>query len=98
MKLRYGRRALRQLDEIFAYVAADNPGAAAAIVARVEDLVALIARHPTIGRPMDLEGVRVFRATPYPYLVFYRVDATAETVTILGVRHTSRSDNWREGR
>ncbi len=98
MTVRYSRRALRQLDEIFAYVAADNRRVAASIVARVEVLAHLIARHPTIGRPTDLEGVRVFRATPYPYLIFYSVEPSSGTITILRVRHTSRAQNWKEGR
>ena len=97
MTVRYSRRALRQLDEIFAYVAVDDRRAAASIVARIEALVHLIVRHPTIGRPTDLEGVRVFRAAPYPYLIFYRTDPTTGAVTILRVRHTSRAENWKEG-
>jgi toxin ParE1/3/4 len=98
MKVRYSRRALRQLDEIFAYVATENPRAAASIVARVEMLVHLIRRHPTIGRPTSLEDVRVFRAAPYPYLIFYRVEPASRTITILRVRHTSRAQDWKEGR
>ena len=35
MKLRYERGALADLDEIFAYIAADNPAAAARLVADV---------------------------------------------------------------
>jgi addiction module RelE/StbE family toxin len=96
MKVHYSRRALRQLDEIFTYVAANDRRAAASIVARVEALVQLIARHPMIGRPTDVPDVRVFRAAPYPYLIFYR--AETESVTILRVRHTSRAENWKEGR
>ena len=37
MKLRYERGALADLDEIFAYIAADNPEAAARLVARIEE-------------------------------------------------------------
>jgi hypothetical protein len=36
MKLRFERGALADLDEIFAYVAKDKPGAAAQLVARIE--------------------------------------------------------------
>jgi plasmid stabilization system protein ParE len=36
MKLRYGRGALRDLDEIFALIAQDNPDAAAFLVVRIE--------------------------------------------------------------
>jgi plasmid stabilization system protein ParE len=36
MKLRYERGALCDLAEIFAYIAADNPQAAARLVIRIE--------------------------------------------------------------
>jgi plasmid stabilization system protein ParE len=39
MKLRYERGALADLDEIFAYIAADDPEAAARLVARIEEAV-----------------------------------------------------------
>lgn len=49
MRLRYGRGALRDLDEIFAYVAGDNPVAAARLVSRIESIATLIAEMPLIG-------------------------------------------------
>jgi toxin ParE1/3/4 len=49
MKLRYERGALADLDEIFAYIAHDNPAAAARLVARVEQAAARIAETPYIG-------------------------------------------------
>jgi plasmid stabilization system protein ParE len=74
MKLTYNRQALAQLDEIVVHIAENDPGTAAAVARRIKDLVSLIARHPMIGRSTDLENVRVFRAAPYPYLIFYRLD------------------------
>jgi toxin ParE1/3/4 len=47
MKLRYERGALADLDEIFAYIAADNPEAAARLVARIEEVVGRIAASPS---------------------------------------------------
>ena len=49
MKLRYERGALADLDEIFAYIAADNPEAAARLVAHIEDVAARIATQPFMG-------------------------------------------------
>jgi toxin ParE1/3/4 len=49
MKLRYERGALSDLEEIFAYIAADNPHAAARLVARIEELAERIAESPLIG-------------------------------------------------
>ena len=49
MKLRYARGALSDLDEIFSYIARDNPTAAARLVTRIEQVAALIAERPYIG-------------------------------------------------
>jgi addiction module RelE/StbE family toxin len=97
MTARYSRRALRQLDGIFQYISSENPRAAASVKARIETLVSLLARHPAIGRQTTLEGVRVFLASPYPYLVFYRIDDDEHGITVLRVRHTSRKEDWRKG-
>src|SRR6266511_4608826 len=49
MKLRYERGALDDLDEIFAYIAADNLAAAARLVDRIEDAARRIAATPYMG-------------------------------------------------
>ncbi|MEA2905032.1 MAG: hypothetical protein QOI12_2419 [Alphaproteobacteria bacterium] len=66
MKVSYSRRALAQVAEIFAYLEEDNPIAAAAVVARIENLVSLLSKYPTIGRTTDKEGVRLMGLRPYP--------------------------------
>ena len=65
MKVRYSRRALTQLDQIFSYIAKDNPAAASAVVDRIEALAVLLGRYPTIGRPTDKEDVRVMGVRRY---------------------------------
>jgi toxin ParE1/3/4 len=50
MKLRYERGALADLDEIFSYIAKDNPDAASRLVARVEEVATRIAAFPISGR------------------------------------------------
>jgi plasmid stabilization system protein ParE len=49
MKLRYERGALADLDEIFAYIAADSREAAGRLVARIERVATRIAASPHIG-------------------------------------------------
>lgn len=55
MKVRFTRRATAQLDAIFNYIAKDNPAAAAAVVARVEDRAADLSYFPI---PANLPGKR----------------------------------------
>jgi len=91
VRVRYSRRALVRLEDIFAYIARNNPNAAAAVVRRVEALALfLLGEHPAIGRPTDKEGVRVMSVRPYPYILFYKVLAERDEVRILRVRHTAR--------
>ena len=98
MKVRFSRVASVQLNEILEFIAEESPRTAALVATRVETLVSLLARRPDVGRPTKIGDVKVFRAAPYPYLIFYRIDATGDHVTVIRVRHTARGDDWREGR
>ena len=49
MKLRYERGALADLDEIFAYIAAESREAPGRLVARIERVATRIAASPHIG-------------------------------------------------
>jgi toxin ParE1/3/4 len=56
MRVRYSETALRELDEIFAYIHERNPSAAAAVVNRIERLTSLIGEVPFIGHGTEEEG------------------------------------------
>jgi toxin ParE1/3/4 len=71
MKVRYERGALADLEEIFAYIARDNPEAAARLVGRIEQLAARLAEMPDMG-----EATRKSRFRRFPlgnYLIVYEV-------------------------
>jgi len=90
MKLRYERGALADLDEIFAYIARDNPEAAARLVAHFEQVAARIAETPYIG-----EAARKSRFRRFPvgnYLIVYEVGQ--DEVIIQYVRHGARRRPW----
>ena len=90
MKLRYARGALSDLDEIFSYIARDNPRAAARLVTRIEQVAALIAEQPNIGTV-----TRKFNFRRFPvgnYLIVYEVGA--DEVIIQYVRHGARRRPW----
>jgi plasmid stabilization system protein ParE len=90
MKVRYADTALRELDDIFAYLNERNPSAAAAVVGRIEGLTALIGEFPAFGHLTDEEGVRMMPVVRYPFLVFYPVNRSADEVVILHIRHAAR--------
>jgi toxin ParE1/3/4 len=88
VKLVWTKRALRELDQILAFVARDSRSAAAALVDLVEKRSAVLITHPEIGRPGRSDGTRELVLTGTPYIVPYRVrDGRVE---ILAVLHTSR--------
>src|ERR1700674_1187115 len=71
MKLRYERGALADLDEIFAYIAADNREAAGRLVARIERVAARIAVSPYMGDATRKIGFRQFPVGNY--LIVYEI-------------------------
>ena len=90
MKLRYERGALADLDEIFAYIAADNREAAGRLVARIEDAGRRIAATPYMG---EATGKSRFRRFPIGnYLIVYEVGT--DEVIIHYVRHGARRRPW----
>lgn len=92
MRVRWLRRALRNLDEEAEYIARDDPAAAARVVERIVTSVDRLAAHPAAGRPGRVPGTRELIVSGTPYLVPYRV--RGETVEILRVFHGAR--RWPE--
>ena len=82
MKLRYSRGALADLDEIFSYIAQDNPQAAARLVSRIE--------RPYIGVATRNSNFRRFPVGKY--LIVYEI--AADEVVIQYVRHGARRQPW----
>jgi toxin ParE1/3/4 len=92
VQVRWLRHALNNLDEEAAYIARDDPGAAARIVERIVTSVEGLGAHPVSGRPGRVPGTRELVVSGTPYLVPYRV--RGETVEILRVFHGARK--WPE--
>lgn len=88
MRVRWLRKALRNLDEEATYIATDDAGAARLVVQRVLDAVAQLAEQPGLGRPGRVPGTRELVVKKTRYIVPYRV--RGETVEILRAFHTSR--------
>ncbi len=88
MRLRWLRKALRNLDDEATYIAADDAAAARLVVKRVLEAVSTLAEQPGLGRPGRVPGTRELIVAKTRYIVPYRV--RGETVEILRVFHTSR--------
>ena len=89
MRLRWTKRAERDLDEIASYIGHDSPAAAARVILELIDRVAAnLTKHPAIGRAGRVLGTRELVIGELPYVVPYRV--REQDIEILRVLHTSR--------
>ena len=96
MGVSFSPQATRQVDEIYNYIARDNPVAAKKVVDRIYAIASYLADYPRAGRATDLRDVHVIPALPYPYLIFYRFVPKREEVRILRVRHGARRPFFHE--
>ncbi len=96
MKVSFTETALAEIEEIFAYIATHNVTAAAAVVDRVQRVIARLEDFPLTGHSTDEPGVRIVPVVRYPYLIFYAV--ADEEVVVLHVRHGARKRPWEEER
>ncbi len=94
MRIRWLRKALRNLDDEATCIAADDAAAARLVVERVLGAVSMLADQPALGRPGRVPGTRELIVPRTRYIVPYRV--SGGTVEILRVFHTSRRlpDRW----
>lgn len=90
-RVRWTIRALRRLDQIGAFIAKDNPNAAARVVARIVSAADNLAEQPAMGRIGRIRGTRELVLTDIPYLVPYRV--VGREIEIITVMHASQK--WR---
>ncbi len=88
MRVKWLRKALRNLDDEAAYIAIDDPAAARLVVARVLNAVAQLVDQPGLGRPGRVPGTRELVMLKTRYVVPYRV--RGETVEILRAFHSAR--------
>lgn len=88
MKIRWLKLAARDLEQVEAYIAREDPAAAVRVVLRVIEAVELLAVQPGVGRPGRIEGTRELVINDTPFLVPYR--QKDGYIEILRVYHHSR--------
>jgi toxin ParE1/3/4 len=93
LRVRWLNRALLDLDAAEAYIAQDDPQAAATVVLRIIRAVSLLQKQPGLGRTGRVPGTKELLVPNTPYIVPYR--GKDEVVQILRVYHSARK--WPEG-
>ena len=86
MAIRWTRGALRNLQDLFDHIGADNPPRAASFARELKDKIERLDAFPGLGQPGRLPGTRelVLHAN---YRVIYRVQATE--VQVLRIQHNA---------
>jgi toxin ParE1/3/4 len=82
------RKALKNLEQAYDYVAEENVEAAVGLVLKIHAATEQLAEFPMMGRVGRLDGTRELVITNTPYIVIYRV--RGRSVEILRVLHSSR--------
>ncbi|GAC1579933.1 MAG: type II toxin-antitoxin system mRNA interferase toxin, RelE/StbE family [Sphingomicrobium sp.] len=85
MRLEWHRLAVEDRENIYTYIEADNPRAAAEIDARFDSAVLRLRDFPNSGRPGRVESTRELVVAGTPYIISYRV--VDDRVILLRVLH-----------
>ena len=93
----WAQYALDDVDDIIAYIAADNPAAARKVLDRIDRTANHLGRRP-IGRIGRVSGTYEKSVVGLPYVIAYALkplQSGEEQVVILRVIHSAR--NWPKG-
>ena len=88
MRVRYSLLAVRQLDQIFSYIAKDSPKGGGRMVERITAVAELLADQPRMGRATNRHDLYVQPVSGTPYIIYYKI--LRDDVRIVRVRHGAR--------
>jgi toxin ParE1/3/4 len=89
MKVTFTDEALKDLDQILAFIAVNYPAIYEVFEKRLRSVIVRIGEWPDSAQEVaERPGVRVVPLVRYPYKVFYR--NTGEIIEILHIHHAAR--------
>jgi toxin ParE1/3/4 len=94
VKLIFDERALVDLENIYDWIAKDNPAAAKAVIERVFASVEHLATFPHMGHGGRDAGTFEWVVPRLPYIVVYEIHADRDEVIVVAVVHGAQE---REG-
>jgi Plasmid stabilization system protein len=90
MRVLYAPRALRDIDEILAYISKRSPRGAHNVSLAIEYTIHTCALNPRMGARTDEPGVYRRPLGKYRYTIFYRMLADIDGIEIARVIHGAR--------
>ena len=87
-RLSYSKQALADLERLTDFLIETDPSAAVETVGLIEEVVALLTRHPLIGRPVEygLHELVISRGRT-GYVALFSFEQDQDAVLILAIRH-----------
>ncbi|MES9938900.1 MAG: type II toxin-antitoxin system RelE/ParE family toxin [Candidatus Thiodiazotropha sp. 6PLUC2] len=89
MRIKWLRKALKNLDDEAEFIAQDDPQAARVVVQRIRQTVSLLSNNPALGHPGRVPGTYELVIPKTRYIVPYRVRPRLQRVEILRVNYQS---------
>jgi addiction module RelE/StbE family toxin len=86
--------SLQAREEIFDYIAAENPSAAIRIDELISQRVQVLMQYPESGRTGRVAGTRELVITGTPYIAAYRIAADANPAYAARLTHMAESAGW----
>ena len=87
-RLIYSARALADLERLTDFLVETDPPAAPATIELIEEAVAVLRRHPLIGRPVETELTElVISRGRSGHVALYSFEQVYDAVLILAIRH-----------
>jgi toxin ParE1/3/4 len=85
--LRWTERAVENLAEIAEYISESSPTRANRVIAELTSAIALLTRHPELGKSTGAPLLRELIVAPYR--VFYRL--RGDTIEVVAIVHGRRA-------
>ena len=89
MKIIWRPMAEADRENIFDYIAQDNPRAALALDEELSAQLELAAQHPALSQPGRVPGTREIVVRPN-YIMVYRMEDSGDTLVVLRVLHAAQ--------
>jgi addiction module RelE/StbE family toxin len=83
--------AANQIQELFDFIASDNPAAAERTVRRIREAILRTSAMPNAGRIGRVAGTREVSVPGTSYVVAYRILDSDRTIHILAILHGAQA-------
>jgi toxin ParE1/3/4 len=88
VKFRFTAPAARDLERVLDYVARHSRVGEGRVSRKMQATLTFIREHPLVGRLTSPRGTRRVVVSPFPYLIFYRLEK--DEVVVTAVRYGMR--------